>query len=381
MEIIDLLRKCFGVNAVAVLLGTRKNVKSPIREQFYADGGQWPLASINVSELMGVIQNAPVVRRGTIAYAVDSGSNNITAIEPQGIDLSDLITGAELNNLRALSSESVQAYANQKMNRMMSIVQRTTEALCAQALTGKIAYPMRGANGAMDAYEIDYGMPNVLDDTDTDLSSATSIMDFYNVLDAVYQTLQDQGYGDSMTVAAGKTAFSLALKLAESSKSNILNVSIVNQGEINIGGYTVRLQSGRYKGIDGTMVPKIPDNALCAEDPTAGAQLKYLALDDIENGLQPMPFGTSTDVKKNPSVLEVVGRSKPLPIPAVGALCWAKVLPETRTETVEGKKTLVPLDEQRTMKQTLRNLRAGHYPTAQTDTGSAASTEDMEDGE
>lgn len=379
MDIIDLLRKCFGVNAVAVLLGARKSVKSPIREQFFADGGQWPLASINISELMGVIQNAPVVRRGTVAYSIDSGSNNLTAIEPQGIDLSDFITAAELNNLRALSNDSVQAYANQKMNRMMNIVQRTTEALCAQALTGKIAYPMRTANGELDLYEVDYGMPNVLAEDDTDLSAATSIMDFYNVLDTIYQTLQDQGYGDTMTVAAGKAAFSTALKLAESSKSNILNVSIVNQGEINVGGYTVRLQSGRYKSTGGIMVPKIPDNALCAEDKSAGAQVKYLALDDIENGLQPMPFGTSTDLKKNPSVLEVIGRSKPLPVVAVGALCWAKVLPETRTETVKGKKTLVPLDEQRTMKQMLRDLRAGYYPPAQN--GAGVADTDMEDGE
>lgn len=352
MEIIDLLRKCFGVQAVATLLGTRKNVASPIRSQFFGDGGQWPFASIPYSELLGIIENVPVVRRGTQAYALDTGNNNITTIEPQGIDLSDFISAAVINNLKALSSDGVQAYANQIMNRMMNTAQRTTEALCAQALTGKISYPMKAANGAMDAYEIDYGMPNTL--PDADLSSATSIMDFYDVLDKIYQTLQDHGYGDSMTIGAGKTAFSLALKLAESSKSNVLKVSIVNQGEISVGGYTIKLQSGRYKSFGGLMVPKIPDNALCAEDLSAGAQVKYLALDDIENGLQPLPFGTSTDIKKNPSILEIIGRSKPLPIVAVGAICWAKVLPDAVSDTRSS----------RSMSDTLNDMRISYAPPA-----------------
>ncbi|MFV0261386.1 MAG: major capsid protein [Kluyvera sp.] len=366
MEIIDLLRKCFGLQAVAVLLGNRKNLPSPVRSQFFMDGGQYPLASIPIAELRSVISNIPVVRRGTTAYALDRGKDSLISIEPQGIDMSDFITAAMLNNLKVLSSGGVQEYANGIMNYMMNTAQRTTEALCAQALTGFISYPMKADGGQLDTYEIDYGTPASV--PDVDLSSATTVMDFYNVLDSMYQTLQDAGYGDTMTVAAGKSAFSTALALADNSRSNILQVKIVNQGEVNIGGYTIKLQSGKYRDINGQMVSKIPDNALCAADPSAGANVKYLALDDIANGLQPSPFATNTDIKNNPSGLEIVGRSKPLPIVATSAICWAKVLPDTVTTLQSGRRKTVKAEQQTSMSDKLNQYRVSFSQPA-TDNG------------
>jgi hypothetical protein len=354
MELIDLLRKCFGMQAVAMLLGSRQNLPAPIRKQFFADGGQWPLASISMAELRGLITNVPVVRRGTTAWALDRGKDSLMSIEPQGIDLSDVITAAAMNNLKGLGVSGVQAYANQIMNRMMNTAQVTTEAMCAQALTGVIAYPMKAEGGVLDVYGVDYGTPTALPDADLSVAS-TSIMDVYTLLDNLHTALQMQGYGASMSIAAGSQAFSVILKLADNSKSNILQVNVSVPGEVNIGGYTVKLQSGMHRDFDGTMVPNIPPNALVAVDTSAGHCVKYLALDDIENGLQPMPFATSTEVKINPSVMEIVGRSKPLPIVAVGAIVWAKVLPDTVVAKVKGKPTLVRAEKQTPMKTVIQS--------------------------
>lgn len=354
MEIIDLLRKCFGVSAVAVLLGSRQNLPSPIRKQFFADGGQWPLASISVAELRSVIVNVPVVRRGTTAYALDRGKDSLMSIEPQGIDLSDFISAAQLNNLKVLSTSGVQAYANSIMNYMMNTVQVTTEALCAQALSGVIAYPMKAESGQLDMYGIDYGVPTSLPDVDLTKVS-TSIMDVYTVLDDLNKTLQRQGYGASVSYAAGSLAFKTILKLAENSKSNILQVNVSVPGEVSIGGYVIRLQSGMHKDFDQTMVPNIPENAIVAVDTSAGHCVKYLALDDIANGLQPLPFATSTETKGNPSGLEIVGRSKPLPIVAIGAIVWVKVLPDMVVAKVRGVPRLVASDRQTSMKDVIKS--------------------------
>lgn len=354
MEIIDLLRQCFGMQSVALLLGSRQNLPSPVRKQFFADGGQWPFASISMAELRGVITNVPVVRRGTTAWALDRGKDGLMSIEPQGIDLSDVISAASLNNLKGLNVSGVQTYANSIMNNMMNTAQLTTEAMCAQALTGVIAYPMKSEGGQLDVYGVDYGTPTTL--PDADLSKAgTSIMDVYTILDDMNTALQMQGYGASMSTAAGSQAFSTILKLAENSKSNILQVNVSVPGEVSIGGYTVKLQSGKHRDFDGGMTSNIPANALVAVDTSAGHCVKYLALDDIENGLMAMPFATSTEVKINPSVMEIVGRSKPLPIVAVGAIVWAKVLPDTVVAKVKGKPTMVRAEKQIPMKSVIQS--------------------------
>lgn len=371
MEIIDLLRKCFGVSAVAVLLGSRQNLPSPIRKQFFADGGQWPLASISMAELRSVIVNVPVVRRGTTAYALDRGKDSLMNIEPQGIDLSDFISAAQLNNLKVLSTSGVQAYANSIMNYMMNTVQVTTEALCAQALSGVIAYPMKAESGQLDVYGIDYGVPTSLPDVDLSMVS-TSIMDAYDVLENLNKTLQMQGYGASVSYAAGSMAFKTILKLAENTKSNILQVNVSVPGEVSIGGYIVKLQSGMHKDFDQTMVPNIPTNAIVAVDTSAGHCVKYLALDDIENGLQPLPFATSTDKKINPSGLDIIGRSKPLPIVAVGAIVWAKVLPDTEIATVRGVPRLVKSDRQTSMKDIIESRHSKIMDSGRSDESSVA---------
>lgn len=354
MELIDLLRKCFCLQQVGVLLGTRQNLPSPIRKQFFVDGGQWPLASINMSELRSIVTNVPVVRRGTTAWALDSGKDNMMNIEPQGIDLSSVITAAALNNLKGVGVSGLQAYANQIMNLMMNTTQLTTEAMCAQALSGVIAYPMKAEGGVLDVYGVDYGTPTVLPDVDLSTVS-TSIMDVYTLLDDMNKALQMQGYGASMSVAAGSHAFATILKLADNSKANILQVNISVPGEVNIGGYVVKLQSGMYRETDGTMAYSIPPNAMVAVDTSAGHCVKYLALDDIENGLVASPFATSTEVKINPSVMEIVGRSKPLPIVAVGAIVWAKVLPDTVLKKSKGKPTFVKAAKQIPMESVIKS--------------------------
>ena len=66
---------------------------------------------------------------------------------------------------------------------------------------------------------------------------------------------------------------------------------------------------------------------ICAVAIDAPFVFYYLAIDDIDAGLLPMPFFASPEKKKNPSGIEVVGRSKPLPVPVPKAICWAQMLP------------------------------------------------------
>lgn len=62
--------------------------------------------------------------------------------------------------------------------------------------------------------------------------------------------------------------------------------------------------------------------------PAGGAtRLFYCALDDLDANLQPLPFYAKPIVQQDPSGVKIVGTSKPLPAPVLGAIVWQQVLP------------------------------------------------------
>lgn len=320
MEIIDIVRRAFGAPAVIQLLGKRQNIAQPLRTLVFGnEGKQYPLPAIPLAELKKVITNVPVIRRGTQAYALNASGSAINSIEAQPIEVSDFMTAAEILNMKQLGNAGVQNYADLKMSWMMDICQRTTEALCAESLSGKIAYPMKTDGGALDVYEVDFGTPASID-----AAGVADLATFYELMVAHQQALQDNGYGSNPVTLVGKNVFSRLITQAQGLNSNILNVDISKPGQINIGGYSARLESGTYRGVDASGQPviknKIDPDGIKTIDLAAGHTLFYLALDDIQNGFQPLPFATTTETTNNPSGLEIVGRSKPLPAPVVGAI-------------------------------------------------------------
>lgn len=326
MEIIDLIRSFMTPQAIAGQMAKRQSVPQRIRKLVYGEEGkQHPFAAITLADLQRTLTNVPVVRRGSQAFALDQGRGTLTSIDVQGFEVSDFFTAAEINNLKMVSNQSVQAFIEGRINQMLDAIQRSTEALCAQGLTGEISYPMKTDQG-FDEYEVEFGQtqiytPDILWD-----AASAKIVHVYDTLTEMHSQLQAKGYGDSTVSLAGRKAFSKLVALADESKSNIVQVKIVSENEVSVGGYSVQLESSVYRGKGRTMTRTVDEHKLCMVDKNAGHSLYYLALDDMENGLLPMPFYPSQEVKKNPSGMEVVGRSKPLPAPVVQAICWSSVL-------------------------------------------------------
>ena len=55
-------------------------------------------------------------------------------------------------------------------------------------------------------------------------------------------------------------------------------------------------------------------------------KLFYCAIDDVDAGLKAMPFFTKTVKMDNPSGFDLIGISKPIPVPVVRAICTAEVV-------------------------------------------------------
>ena len=318
------LKKYLTLKAIARLIERRKKYQSYIRKTVFTRSQQHPLPVIGLDEITRVIQNVAVVRRGTAAVPMKHGSRKIEYIEPQGVDVSDFITAKDINDMKLMSTQNIQALVNGRLDYMLETVQRTTGALCAQAIAGKISYPMV-ADGANETYDVDFGDTVKLAAADiTLLTSSSTIKDVYLLLDAMHSKLEDSNWGsDDVVVMAGKDAYAMILGIAEtkSSKQNVINVK-VTKGSIEIGGYTIIRNKKTYMDRTG-LKKEVADNVLCMIDLEAPHTLFYCAIDDIDANMVAAPFWSSPgETRRNPSGIEMLGKSKPLPAPVVKAICW-----------------------------------------------------------
>jgi hypothetical protein len=331
MSIYDVnIRKYMTAKTIAQRIEAAVGIQTPIRELVFKRSKQHPYPKIGIDQIKKVVGNVPVVRRGTPAVPIKKGSRAVDEIAPDGIDLQDFITAADLNNMRLLDSVNVQGVINGVLDDMLLMTKKTTEALCAQSLTGEIKYPMKSDDGD-EPYEISYvGNASMPEYTGAVLSSSSTITDVIDVFDAMETLVQDEGWGGNVEVLAGKDVYNLVRKIVETKSTKQNHVSAkMEKGTIEIGGYLIRKVNASYKGYlaGGSIgtVKEIPEKSLCMVDLSAPHTLFYLALDDIDAGLQAMPFYAEPgEVKKNPSGIEIIGRSKPVPAPVVSAICWFK---------------------------------------------------------
>ncbi|MBE4174497.1 major capsid protein E [Vibrio parahaemolyticus] len=329
MNVIDLFRSWTKPNVWNAYLKAykkRKPVKMPIRNDIFGPAIPWNDVALPYSELKDTLTNVPVVRRGSASLAVKSEDSTIKSIEVQGFILSHFVSAATLGNLKALGSVSAKQYFDLQNNNMLRRVEKGIEAMCAQALTGKVEYPMKLEDGTFETFEIDYGETETYEATGkVDLSSAdTKLSDVFSLLQSMEEKIEERGYGGDTLTYAGKVAFGYIMDIASSNNTRNIPVQI-KESEIVIGGYVVKRMSGKYKTWIGGAVDnqaKIPEGSLCMVDKEAGHSFYYLAIDDLDAGLQALPFFTKPIPSNDPSGAKLIAHSKPVPAPVVGAICW-----------------------------------------------------------
>lgn len=327
------LRQHLTPASIARVLDRQPPIYRPFKGAMFPNAQTHPLPMIGLSEITRVVRNVPVVRRGSQAVPLNQHQLDMMYIEPQGIDVSTFITASELNNWRVLSTASVQQLVDQKLDAQMGAVRLTTEALCAQAATGSISYPMKIDGGGTDTYEIDYGTtltmtPGLLWD-----NASAKIETIFLDLVAMDEQIQAKGFGAQLRIFAGKTVIATIIKLGNvGAKNNTIEVRVERSGAgedyvrgVWVGTYYIEHRSGGYYNASGTWVKSVPDNAVVMFDAQAGHGFWYLALDDLDANLVALPFFALPENKRNPSGVEIVGRSKPLPAPVVNAINWATV--------------------------------------------------------
>jgi len=323
------LRSYFTPEAVARQLENLPPVKTPVMDTVFTDRPQHPLPVLGVDDISETVQTVPVVKRGAPSTPVAVESREITYIEPMPVKPSTLLTAVELNNFKLLDGAGREAWTARKIDSLRRVARRTTEVLAAQAMTGKISFPLTRGGGAYDTYEVDFGTP--LSHTPGTLWDNTSakITDVFKTLTEMQLAVQQEGFGGRMEVWAGKDAYYALMALAEKVTSTAkVRVEMSAEG-VFVGNFLVKLRTETYKNPQtGVLTNIVPDHRAVMVGLEAEWRLFYCAVDDLEANLLPMPFFVKPVELSDPSGIKLVGESKPLPVPNMKAVCWADVVAE-----------------------------------------------------
>lgn len=334
MDFLTFLRNYFVVGTIARLIERRNTTESVVTKKIFANRVNWPLATISMEDIEGKIGNKAVVARGAHSLPVGKDAMTITMIEPMPVSLSSTLTAAKLNDLKTIFGQgtevqqaNAQAYLDRIILNMMASADKTRDALCAQALTGKIDYMMKSDSG-YERYKVQYGDGNALTFTPSKCWQEATIAEILADCNAMQQELAKKGVTGSVEFLAGYQAFgALANKICSLPNDQRMGAS-VSKNEINLCGYVFTLANSTYadKAADGSDVVKYEVDAAKVVAFVPGyAELDYCALDDLDCNLQAVPFFSKYVKQDDPSGYKVMGESKPMPLISPKSVCWAEV--------------------------------------------------------
>lgn len=323
------LRRFFTIEAIVDTLARLPDIRTPIIDLLFGDQRNIPRPVVGYKDLGLNPTNLPVVRRGTHSSPMSASGGSITFIEPQPVNPSEFLSGADLNNLKTMNGSSIQQEIDNIIDRLRRGCRATAEALAIQALTGKINYWLRGGGGELEPYEVEYG-------TIGDASSlvvkkfdaaGAKISDVIKAVEATILALKAQGVdGNDVLLGCGYDVFAVLCDLIGDTKNS--SVAVVSTSGISFGGgFTIQLLPQTYRNLaTSASVPVVPAKNLLVVDKAAGHKLLYAGLDSLEAGQQALPFFATYDNSKDPAGVNVIAESKPLPVVNVKGIIKTQVL-------------------------------------------------------
>lgn len=302
-------------------------LKTPVMDSVFVYRPQQGLPVVSADLMQNVARELPLVHRGAPSVPVAADNGAIAFYEPLPVRPNRQVTGADLNNLRVLGGTGREAWAAEKTELLRRSCRKTTEAMCAVALSGTLSWPIQIEGGGFDTYTIAFGSPQSVTPGKLFSANDAKLKDVFSTLQAMEEKLEEKGYGSTKEIWAGKTAYEAIFAIAEASTTTAkIRVELTEQG-INIGGYLIkrRAETYRHPGT-GTATACLDVKTLRMVATDAGHALPYCALDDLEASLQPLPFFVKPIEIKDPSGYKLVAESKPLPIPNMDGVCDAVVV-------------------------------------------------------
>ncbi len=306
-------------------LGKLSPLNTPVMDDIYPASVRdtYPFDTISLEEVTSIAKAVPVISRGSSSVTLGGGTTSAQAIEPLPVSVNKPVTAAELNRIKTLSASGQSSWLRNTIDFARRTVRSTTEALCAQSLTGKISFAMKTEDG-LDTYVVDYGK-TLQFDTQLDWGDDVTIGQIFSDLSDMAAMIEENGGGAAVEFRAGKKVYGRLLDVVAGLQSVAISTKVTDNA-VYIGGYKISRYNTKYFD-PATKKYKavLDDNGIKAIAKDGGFAFRYLAIDDVDAGLQPLPLWLNPIKIADPSGYKVIAQSKPLPIPSVKSICDATV--------------------------------------------------------
>lgn len=319
------LSKYFTKEAVAQLLKDSEPVRTPIWSRVFPKVRQHPLAHISKKTLIELTGNVPLIKRGTPSIGIDGAEDTAELFEPQPIAVNTVLKAKDFLDLYHINNvESIQEWVGDKLLGLRDRIYLTIEALCCQAITGLIDYPIKIYEGDLGSYKVNFG-PLINPATYAGFTGAWGAQDLETIfkdLLLMSSAISDKTrYGSKIGFLAGRTAFyTLVGKLQSSQTTTKVDLKI-EKNKVLLNGFEIEYLGGaEYTDLHtGSKVKAIGDNDLFIFAEDAPFQMNYLAIDDFDANegarLVARPFFPKQIKQEDPSAYKILAQSKPFPIP------------------------------------------------------------------
>ena len=335
MDLYQLIRTYMTAGWIAGIIERMPTAKSVTIDKVFARKENNPSAYADLADIERLVGSVPVVSRGGVSINVAGSTMTRSKIEPMPIRLNDQFTGARLNDLRNLlgdGSTRGQAAVRSEIDRitrgLIADTQKTRDALCAQALTGKIDYQMRTDDG-FTRYVIDFGSPLSYVPTKKWDAADIKLAQVVKHLIEMRAKLRANGHAGNVSFMAGIDAWTQLANLVEVLPNDNRSRAAIDGENITINGFNIMLNDGAYTDRDssGAAVVKQEVDAKKLVGFVEGVpKLGYYAIDDLDSNLEPMPIFVKPVKTEDPSGIKVISESKPLPLVAPKAILWSTVM-------------------------------------------------------
>ena len=304
-------------------------LKTVVMDTIFIDRPQFHSALVSSSEILATVHALPYVRRGAPSIPATKEQGSVVWYEPLAARPNVMVTGADLNNLKLLGQGAKDDWARGRTDYLRRGIRKTAEAVCIQSLSGRIQWPVQLEGGGWDIFDVDFGaILSVTVAAEAKWGHANcKISTIFETLTEMHESIEEHGYGSTVEIWAGKTAYSALFAKAEAHVSTAkIRVELTDQG-INVGGFLVKRRAEKYRNPQtGAMTNVIPDKEVRIIATDAGHRMPYCAVDDLDANLLALPMFVKPVEVKDPSGYKLIGESKPFPIPNVKGICKALVV-------------------------------------------------------
>jgi len=318
-------REFFTLAALSLSLNRLPPLKTFVMDLIFPEGVRknHPFDKLTWQDLGLPTKNIPLITRGSVSYALTPDPKTIKVIDPANLTPSITLSAADCNRINSLAPGAKQVLFDNYIDTLRKSCRKSAEAMACQAITGKIDYDIRTAEGNLDTYEVDFGTPKAVNIAKKWDEANTNFGDIVAGIGAITNSLQETSDGTDIINLIKFDVYSALANKAATNKDLIK----VAEDHIMVGTSKFYLCNSRYFSYkDKAYKEAIPNKTVLTLARDDAFSLFYCALDSFDANFAGIPFFVREQQLDDPEGIKFIGQSRPMPVPNISAIRKSVVL-------------------------------------------------------